>query len=348
MFLTLSRVILASLPSRVLNILVSPGGDGNLLSQVDDTLLTNGIHVELTFSSFALISSQLLISGLVRYLLGHVVPTLLIVEIARADGTISGHNTRPELTFRSIHKAIHRIYLTQSLYAFSRAIVMAVFYHVALYVIGVCLEIAIFRHQLLRPLSYACSSVILSKFRLIWTGATISAHRLGSSPSTEDANQRKWIHLAVPNFIYGLCKGLMYEAQDLIQASLTSSEDIPLSASRRAGGEILAVIVVLLFRFLGLLPAFITLISTEASLLSGSLETLIPSPIKQRGSTIAELLGPGRKTPPLPPGLATFSSALKAFGVSQFFWLLELHLKKCFVQLAIELLTLPLILLVVS
>lgn len=132
----------------------------------------------------------------------------------------------------------------------------------------------------------------------------------------------------------------MHEAQGLIQKSIISpGEQLPLTTSRRAGAEVFAVIIMLVFRLLGLLPATITLILTEVSLLPGKLETTIPSPTKKRGSTIAELLG-GRK---IYPGLAAFSNALKPFGVPQFLWLIELHLKKCFVQIAIELLTLPII-----
>lgn len=112
-----------------------------------------------------------------------------------------------------------------------------------------------------------------------------------------------------------------------------------MSSSRRAGAEILAVIIMLSFRLMGFLPASITLILTEASLLPGKLETTIPSLTKNRGSTIAELRG-GHK---IPLGIAAFNSALKAFSVPQFLWLIELHLKKCFVQIAIELLTLPMI-----
>ncbi|OQE00692.1 hypothetical protein PENVUL_c047G02711 [Penicillium vulpinum] len=215
MLLILSRVF-GSLPSQALNILISPGGDGNLLSQVDGIFLPTTIHKEFTLSSFILIFGKLLISGLVRYLLGHVVATLLIIEIARTDGSFSdqerGNKKRP-LTFRSIYGAIRLIF----------------------------------------------------------------------------------------------------------------------------------VIIMLAFRLLGLLPASITLILTEVSLLPGKLETLIPSPTKQRGSTIAELRG-GRK---IAPGLAAFSSALKAFGIPQFMWLIELHLKKCFVQIAIELLILPIIVLAI-
>lgn len=62
----LTQIVFSSLPSRVVNILISPGGDGNLLTQINDISLSTTIHKEFTFSSFTLISSQLLISTLVR------------------------------------------------------------------------------------------------------------------------------------------------------------------------------------------------------------------------------------------------------------------------------------------
>ena len=132
----------------------------------------------------------------------------------------------------------------------------------------------------------------------------------------------------------------MNEAQNLLQGSMISPEDLLISTSRRAGVEIFAVIIMLVFRLLGLLPASVILISTEASLLPDNLETMIPSPTKKRGSTVAELLG-GK----VPTGLAACGRALKGFGVSHFLWLIELHLKKCFVQIAFEVLALPIILL---
>lgn len=211
-------------------------------------------------------------------------------------------------------------------------------YQATHYAIRACLDIAIVRHELLKPFAYACSSVLLCKLHLIWTYATISAHPLRVLSLTDHADQRKWTHLAVPSLTYGICQALMYEGQSLIQGSMIPSGD-EMSISRRARAEILAVIIMLAFRLMGLLPTSITLILTEASLLPGKLETIIPSLTKNRGSTIAELRGGGK----IPLGIAAFTSALKAVGMPQFLWLIELHLKKCFVQIAIELLTLPII-----
>jgi hypothetical protein len=133
----------------------------------------------------------------------------------------------------------------------------------------------------------------------------------------------------------------MSEAHNLIKSSLISpGNEMPISTGRRAGAEICAVIIMLALRLLGLLPASIALILTETSLLPVNLETIIPSPKKKRGSTIAELFGGSKFS----PGLAAFSSASKTFGLSQILWLIGLHLKKCLVQIAIELLTLPFIL----
>ncbi|KAJ5169586.1 uncharacterized protein N7500_002369 [Penicillium coprophilum] len=268
---------------------------------------------------------------------------MLILEIGQKDRAFSDHGrtNKRSLTFRSIYEAMRLIYDTQSLSAFLYAILIAAVYQVTHLAIRICLEITIFGHELLIPFAYACSSVLLCKLHLMWTCATISSHRPRLYSLAEAAQQSKWTHLAIPSFTYGICQALMNECQSLLQASMIPSNEMPISSSRRASVEILAAIIMLAFRFLGLMPTSIALVLTEASLLPGKLETIIPSPTKQRGSTIAELLG-GEK---VPMGLAAFSSALKGFGVAQFLWLIELHLKKCFVQIVFEVLTLPIILL---
>lgn len=338
MLLPLGRIILATFPSRALNILISQGGDGNLLREVDDYFSSTTIHKDFTFASFALIFSHFFLSGLTRYLLGHAAATLLILEISRKDAVTSnqevGSSKRP-LDFRCASKAIRLIYGTQSFYTLSRGIVLAACYQVVHYVVRACLEGAFFRCELLKPFAYAGSSVLLCELHLLWTCATISAYRLGLPSFRKYATRRQWRHLATANLIYGICQALMHQVQSLVQRSVFSSGDkMQISTSKRASAEILAVIIVLAIRVVGLLPAFINLILTEASLLPGKFETIIPSPTKQRGSTIAELLGGGQ----VPLGLAAFRSALHAFGVPQFLWLLELHLKKCLIQITIELL----------
>lgn len=74
MFPPFSQIVFSSLSSRVVNILISPGGDGNLLTQLNDISLSTTIHKEFTFSSFVLISSQLLISTLVCFFLSYFNP----------------------------------------------------------------------------------------------------------------------------------------------------------------------------------------------------------------------------------------------------------------------------------
>lgn len=279
-----------------------------------------------------------------RYLLGHVAATLLILEISRKDAVHSNQETGDEnepLNFRYVSKAIRLIFGTQNLYEQTRALVVAAVYQIAHDAIGACLKVAIFRHELLRPFAYACSSVLLCELHLLWTCATISAYRpqLHAKNTTD---QRTWRRLAGPSFMYGICQALMQQVQGLAERSMVPSVDeVQIPTSKRASFEIFVVIIVLSIRILGLVPASVTLILTEASLLPGNLETIIPSPTKQRGSTIAELLG-GRK---IRPGFGAVSSALHAFGVPQYLWLLELHLKKCLIQLIIELLTLPVIML---
>lgn len=83
MLLALVRIIFASLPSLILNILISRGGSGNLLRQVDELFSSKTIHKDFTFSSFALISSNIFLSSLVSFYLGYEpswLTKLIIIE----------------------------------------------------------------------------------------------------------------------------------------------------------------------------------------------------------------------------------------------------------------------------
>lgn len=120
----------------------------------------------------------------------------------------------------------------------------------------------------------------------------------------------------------------MYQVLDFMEWSSDtfSKEQVYPGISVRASAEVLAVILLLTLRVLALLPASIILTLTEASLLPGTRETVIPSPEKQRGAVMVELLG-----------------GLKPFDISRVLWLVELHLKNCFIQIVFELLTLSLL-----
>lgn len=362
---TLGRSIILCLPARMLNILLSPGGDGNLLGQVDDILSPSSIHRGFTFSSLTLIFTHFVLSNLVsflsfffleklslhnplrsqvRYVLGHSVATLLILESSRADGGYfrqhECQDSKRHPIFRNIFHAVRLIYRNQGVCLFSRGLGIAVIYELAHCTVEIILSATVFRHRLLRPFAYAIPSVLLCQLHLVWTCTTISAVRLPLRSLLMQANTRKWRNLAAPIFIYGILRALMYQVLDFMEWSDTfTKEQVYPGINVRASAEVLAGIFLLALRVLALLPASIILTLTEASLLPGTLETIIPSPEKRRGAVIVELLG-GTK---IPLDLSTFIGALRPFDVSRVLWLVELHLKKCLVQIVFELLALSLL-----
>lgn len=127
----------------------------------------------------------------------------------------------------------------------------------------------------------------------------------------------------------------MHETKNLTREASFDTIQIISPTSSRAGFQVLEVIAMLAFRILGLLPASIALTLAEAKQLPANLETVIPSLTKKRGATISEIFQGERA----PEGPAAFGSAFKGIRIPQLIWLLELHLKKCFVQLVFEVIT---------
>ncbi|KAJ5769317.1 hypothetical protein N7520_003876 [Penicillium odoratum] len=144
------------------------------------------------------------------------------------------------------------------------------------------------------------------------------------------SGENRWKHLAIPAFLYGLLQALMDQLYDFLALAIfTDGESY---TGTRAAAEVLAVIIMLAFRFLALLPTHIALTLAEAKFLSPEIKTVVPSSTKERGLKIGELTGDQKP----PSGLAAWTSALEHLGTSRYLQLIELHLKKCFVQIGLE------------
>jgi hypothetical protein len=157
--------------------------------------------------------------------------------------------------------------------------------------------------------------------------------------TTEDPNRFR--NLAGPAFALGMSKALIKRVESMVKYILISlHEQTPMSIGMRAGTDVLMVMIIIVFRVVGILPGTIILTLAEASLLPPTLETVIPSTTKKRGLLIAELLGGRRVT----PGLAGFATIMEPFRVPRFLWLIGLHLQKWHVQVVVELIVSPLIL----
>ncbi|KAJ5118224.1 hypothetical protein N7448_009938 [Penicillium atrosanguineum] len=123
----------------------------------------------------------------------------------------------------------------------------------------------------------------------------------------------------------------MEQLYDFVAMAITLQEGETYT-SICAAAKVLAVIIMLAFRFLALFPTYITLTLAEAKFLPAEIETVVPSLTKERGLKIGELTGDEK--PPF--GLEAFTSVLKPFGTARYLQLIELHRKKCFAHIVLE------------
>lgn len=243
----------------------------------------------------------------------------------------SGRVIKQRASFRNVGDSFRLIYRAQGLYTFIRALVVGSIHLWATSSITGMLQWLLFRHELLKPLAYACSSAILCELHLVFTCATISAQRVPFLSLSRKSGQNRWKHLAIPALLYGLSQALLEQLYDFVAMAITPLEGETYT-SIRAAAEVLAVVIMLGFRFLALLPTYITLTLVEAKFLSPEIETVIPSSIKVRGLKIGELTDDQKP----PSGLEAFTSVLKPLGTARYLQLVELHLKKCFAQIVLE------------
>lgn len=233
-------------------------------------------------------------------------------------------------TFRNVKDAFRLIYRVQGLYKFFRAMFIGTVYSlISCLLTDMLVELA-FTHELLRPLASAFSSALLSELHMLFTCATISAQHVPFSTLWRNPGQSRWKKLAIPAFLFGLSQAIMGQLYDFVSMAFVSEEKT--SPSTRAIREALAVIMMLAIRFLVLLPTYMTLTLAEASFLPAEIETMVPFPEKERGWRIGELVG--EKNPST--GFKAFTGALQHLGTAKYWWLVELHAKKCFVQIVFE------------
>lgn len=114
----------------------------------------------------------------------------------------------------------------------------------------------VFRHELLRPLAYACPSVLLCEVHLVFTCATVSAQRVPFRSLRRKPGQGRWKKLAIPALLYGLSQALMGQLYDFVEMALIPPEET--YTSKCAAAEVFAVMAMLAFRFVALLPTHIT------------------------------------------------------------------------------------------
>ncbi|KAL1970747.1 hypothetical protein VTN77DRAFT_2581 [Rasamsonia byssochlamydoides] len=255
-------------------------------------------------------------------------------EIAKDPTRVDEVGVKQGPVSRKVVDALSFLYRTGGIRMFCKGLDAAIVYHPAQSSVTGLLQALVFRHPFLRPVAYIISSVLLAELHLHWTHATISAT---SSCFRLRHDRGRWKTLTIPALVHATAKVLMDYMPTYVKTSVTFLVEQHAPVEIRARKvviitEVLSAFLMLALRFFVLLPASITLMLIEASFVPKTEETIVPSAEKpQRRARIAELFS-NQDTP------VNWETARRLVHCSTHLWFLELHIKKCLIQLSVELL----------
>ena len=230
---------------------------------------------------------------------------------------------------RQVVNSLSLLYRHHGIGVFYKGLHVAVLYHLARTSIAVLLGATIFRPTYFQPIADVLSTVAVSELHLHWTQRSVSARQTRLGSWTFRHNRQRWKTLVVPSAAQGTALVLL---RYLSKPSLETATSIEVASWSIVAFAVLRAFLALVTRLLVLSPLFVCLTLIEASFLDPVEDTLVYSRRKKSFLPVGTIF-PKREMP------LSFERARKQALLSTCLWLLELHVKKCLVQMALESLT---------
>ncbi|KAE8354847.1 hypothetical protein BDV28DRAFT_130072 [Aspergillus coremiiformis] len=321
-----------------LSLLISSAGDNDLFD-LAKYFFWNPIDQDthMTDYMFYTYMIDLFINGLIDYYFSHVVAIMLILESERLHASnkstadFVNDNIRNQPTTRSLVSTSSFLYHTGDLQIFLKGLQMGVVYRAAHLAITNLLEITLFRHRLLMPVAHVISTLVLAELHMAWTHATISATSSTGSLLKLRHNHKTWRTLAMPSLVGAVARALIEYIPDAADSSFDlffrKPED---SVHYVALFEVSTMLPTLILRVSVVLPASIALILLEASFLPETETTIVPGTNGRRARMSALVWGKISKI------RSGFGGVYGLVRGSTYFWLWELHAKRCLLQTAVD------------
>ncbi|KAF2113503.1 hypothetical protein BDV96DRAFT_688497 [Lophiotrema nucula] len=315
-----------------LNILVSRGGDGNLLHELD-IFKSEAREARNSTLLLSFILASVAFIGLLRYTLGHTMASILTLQslsIQNRTGRYEngGNNCTDSPLSRHLAASLRTLYAHQGIRIFTKALHIAAIYQLARTALKSFLTATLFRPVALQPLADIVSTVVLAEMHMYWTQATVLS---GQGSTIEDAwhhDRQRWRKLVVPSVAQGGAVVLLdYVSRSLPETGTSAGNVSGASLSAVAVLRAFAALVVRSF-VLSPLSAWLTLV--EASCLNPGQETLVYERGKGRFVSGSVLFAGGFERPVSARELG------KRVSLDLCLRLLELHVKKCVVQMLLE------------
>lgn len=321
---------------RSLNILASPAGEGDLLNELGLFMPRAGRESQNVSLLLPIIVSTLLI-GTIRYTLCHTLACVLTLQSLRIRSATRGSeidggggaDIKEVPVSHQVVDSLSILYRHHGMSIFYKGLHVAVLYHLARTSMVALLGATIFRPTYFQPIADVLSTVAVSELHLYWTQRSVSARQTGLGSWTFSHNRQRWKTLVIPSAAQGTATALLRYISKPLPETAASIEVASWSIVAFA---VLRAFLALVTRSLVLSPLSVCLTLIEASFLDPVEETLVYSRRKKCFLPVGTIFS--KRDMPL-----SFERARKQALLSTCLWLLELHVKKCLVQMALESLT---------
>ncbi|KAK6813195.1 hypothetical protein RU639_011022 [Aspergillus parasiticus] len=264
------------------------------------------------------ITLGLILNLLIRYIIGHVLMSILILETVekQADASELG-DKKPAPSSRQLLRTSAILYRSGGVRLLLNGIGSACTYwamHISVAKVSTTL--------LPSPAAHILASVLLAETHFLWTTRTILPRdqlRFVSNPG----DCRRWKALVPPTLVYAAAETVMMHVPALF--SPPPGEEVTIAGLLYiVRSDILVSGLMLCAQLFLLLPSYMVLILVQASLLPPTCETLVFSPSRQqRGRRLGEIFSAVNRRP------LQAQEAAQMIGMGRLLSCLELHGKMC-------------------
>ncbi|PIG82361.1 hypothetical protein AARAC_009291 [Aspergillus arachidicola] len=312
---------LLTLFRELLNTFIHSTGDDPLLARTHRSFQN---HPAQTNNILLLvpITLGLILNLLIRYIIGHVLMSILILETVekQADASELG-DKKPAPSSRQLLRTSAILYRSGGVRLLLNGIGSACTYwamHISVAKVSTTL--------LPSPAAHILASVLLAETHCLWTARTIMPRdqlRFVSNPG----DRRRWKALMLPTLIYAAAETLMMHVPALFDSSISPPPDEEVTIAGLlyiVRSDILVSGLMLSAQLFLLIPSYMVLILVQASLLPPTCETLVFSPSRQqRGRRVGEIFSAVNRRP------LQAQEAAQMIGMGRLLSCLELHGKMC-------------------
>ena len=266
----------------------------------------------------------------VRYTLGHALTSILTVQSVYIQNHSRKYEDEDEKLSKSntplsrhLANSLRVLYAHRGVRILAKSLYMAAIHQVSKAVLTRVLRATIIRPVRMHQVADIVATVLLAEMHMYWTHATISS---GKRARLWTHDRKRWKKLVLPCVVQGSAVALLnWVSRSLPDTSGVSNSDVSRMLSAIA---VLRALIAVAVRSFVLAPATAWLTLVEASYLDSGQETVVYEQRKGKFVSVGAVFA----------GYEQKSSVelWKVVSLHSCLWLLELHVKKCAVQMVLE------------